>query len=87
MKKEVSWMEELWVIITVTVGILAVITAALLTRKKKQIVWDDSLSTFAIMTLVVGLVFGDADQLLGQSLIWLSLILAIISATKGLSQK
>ena len=80
-------MEELWVIITVTVGILAVITAALLTRKKKQIVWDDSLSTFAIMTLVVGLVFGDADQLLGQSLIWLSLLLAIIGAVRGLSQK
>jgi len=80
-------MEELWLIITVTVGILAVITAALLTRKKKQTVWDDSLSTFAIMTLVIGLVFGDIEQLLGQSLIWLSLLLAIISAIKGLSQK
>jgi DMSO reductase anchor subunit len=80
-------MEELWLIITVVVGILAVITAALLAKKKKQTVWDNSLSTFAIMTLVVGLVFGDADQLLGQSLIWLSLILAIISAAKGLSQK
>jgi Na+-driven multidrug efflux pump len=86
-KKEVSWVEVLWLIITVAVGILAVITATLLTRKKKKTVWDDSLSTFAIMTLVVGLVFGDIDNVLGQSLIWLSLLLAIISATKSLSQK
>jgi hypothetical protein len=78
-------MEELWLIITVTVGILAVIAAALLTKKKKQKFWDDSLSTFAIMILLVGIIFGDADQLLGQSLIWLSLLLAIISAIKGLS--
>ena len=80
-------MEELWLIITVTVGILAVIAAALLTSKKKQRFWDDSLSTLAIMTLVIGLVFGGTDQLLGQSLVWLSLLLAIISAIKGLSQK
>jgi cell division protein FtsW (lipid II flippase) len=80
-------MEELWLIITVTVGILAVIIAALLTRKKKQKVWDDSLSTLAIMTLVISLVFGGTDQLLGQSLLWLSLLLGIISAIKGLSQK
>ena len=80
-------MEELWLIITVTVGILAVISAALLTKKKKQKFWDDSLSTLAIMTLVIGLVFGGTDQLLGISLIWLSLLLAIISAIRGLSQK
>ena len=80
-------MEELWLIITVTVGILAVIAAALLTRKKKQRFWDDSLSTLAIMTLVIGLVFGGTNQLLGQSLIWLSLLLAIISAIRGISPK
>jgi hypothetical protein len=74
-------------IIAVTVGILAVIAAALLTRKKKQTVWDDSLSTLAIMTLVIGLVFGGTDQLLGQSFVWLSLLLAIISAVKGLRKK
>jgi hypothetical protein len=80
-------MEELWLIITFTVGILAVIAAALLTKKKKQKFWDDSLSTLAIMTLVISLVFGGTDQLLGQSLLWLGLLLAIISAIKGLSQK
>ena len=80
-------MEELWLVITFAVGILAVIAAALLARKKKQKVWDDSLSTLAVMTLVMVLVFGDADQLLGQSLIWLSLLLAIIGAVRGLSQK
>jgi ABC-type Mn2+/Zn2+ transport system permease subunit len=83
---EVSWMEELWLIITVTFGILAVIAAAFLTKKKQKF-WDDSLSTLAIMTLVIGLVFGGTDQLLRQSLIWLSLLLAIISAIRGLSQK
>jgi len=83
----VSYVEEIWLIITVTIGILAVITVALLTRKKKQKFWDDSLSTLAIMTLVIALVFGDIDQLLGQSLIWLSLLLAITSAVKGLIQK
>ena len=80
-------MEELWLIITVAVGILAVIAAALLTRKRKQKIWDDSLSTLAIMALVIALVFGEADQLLGQSFIWLSLLLAIIGAIRGLSQK
>ena len=80
-------MEELWLVITFAVGILAVIAAALLTRKRKQKIWDDSLSTLAIMALVIALVFGDADQLLGQSLIWLSLLLAIIGAVRGLSQK
>ena len=77
-------MEELWLIITFTVGILAVIAAALLTNKKQKF-WDASLSTLTIMTLVIGLVFGGTNQLLGQSLIWLSLLLAIISAIKCLS--
>ena len=36
MKKELSWMEELWFVIAVAVGILAVIAAALLTRKKNK---------------------------------------------------
>jgi cell division protein FtsW (lipid II flippase) len=80
-------MEELWLVITFAVGILAVIAAALLARKKKQKIWDESLSTLAVMALVIALVFGDADQLLGQSLIWLSLLLAIIGAVRGLSQK
>ena len=80
-------MEELWLVITFAVGILAVIAAALLARKKKQKIWDESLSTLAVMALVIALVFGDADQLLGQSLIWLSLLLAIIGAIRGLSQK
>jgi 4-hydroxybenzoate polyprenyltransferase len=80
-------MEELWLIITVAVGILAVFTAALLAKKKKQTIWDNSLSTLAVTTLVIGIVFGGTDQFLGQSLIWLSLLLAIISAIKGLSQK
>ena len=79
-------MDELWLIISFAVGILAVIAAALLTKKKQKF-WDDSLSTLAIMTLVIGLVFGGTDQLLGQSLIWLSLLLAIISAIRGLSPK
>ena len=65
-------MDELWLIITGTVGILAVIAAVLLTKKKQK---------------VISLVFGGTDQLLGQSLLWLSLLLAIISAIKGLSQK
>ena len=79
-------MEELWLIITVTVGILAVIAAALMTKKKQKF-WHDRLSTLAIMTLVIGLVLGGTDQLLRQSLIWLSLLVAIISAIRGLSQK
>ena len=79
-------MEELWLIFTAIVGLLGAIAAALLTKKKQKF-WDDSLSTLAIMTLVISLVFGGTDQLLGQSLLWLSLLLAIISAIKGLSQK
>ncbi|MDX1813716.1 MAG: hypothetical protein R3319_02905 [Candidatus Bathyarchaeia archaeon] len=41
-------MEELWLIITVIVGILAVIAAALLTKKKERKFWNDSLSTLQL---------------------------------------
>jgi uncharacterized membrane protein len=59
-------MEELCLIITVAVGILALVAAALLTKKRKKTIWDDSLSTLAVMTLVIGLVFGGTDQLFGN---------------------
>jgi lipopolysaccharide export LptBFGC system permease protein LptF len=79
-------MEELWLIIAVTVGLFAVIAIALSTRKKRT--FRDGGFTIVAGTLVVlGIIFGSTDQLLGYSLIGLSVLVSIITAVKGLKQK
>ena len=79
-------MEELWLIIAVTVGLLAIIGIALLTRKKRTF-RDGGFTTLAGTLLVLGIIFGSTDQLLGYSLIGLSVLVSIITAVKGLKQK
>ncbi len=79
-------MEELWLIIAVTVGILVVISVALLIRKKKQTFRDDALLTLAGTLLVLGIIFGD-DRLVGYSFIGSSVVLSIISAVKSSRKK
>jgi hypothetical protein len=83
---EVSCMEELWLIIAVTVGLLAVVAIALTTRKKRTF-RDGSFTTLAGTLIVLGIIFGSTDQLLGYSLIGLSVLVSIITALKGLKQK
>ena len=80
-------MEELWLVIAaVTVGLLAVIAIALSTRKKRTF-RDGGFTTLAGALLVLGIIFGSTDQLLGYSLIGLSVLVSIITALKGLKQK
>ena len=79
-------MEELLLIIAVTVGILAVISIAKSTRKKRAF-RDGGFTTLAGTLLVLGIIFGSTDQLLGYSLIGLSVLVSIITAVKGLKQK
>jgi hypothetical protein len=79
-------MEELWLIIAVTVGLLAVVAIALTTRKKRTF-RDGSFTTLAGTLIVLGIIFGSTDQLLGYSLIGLSVLVSIITALKGLKQK
>ncbi|TRO52667.1 hypothetical protein E2P61_03160 [Candidatus Bathyarchaeota archaeon] len=76
-------MDELWLIIAVTVGLLAIIAIALLTRKKRTF-RDGGFTTLAGTLLVLGIIFGNTDQLLGYSLIGLSVLVSIITAVKGL---
>ncbi len=83
---EVSCIEELWLIIAVTVGILSAIAIALLTRKKRTF-REGGFTTIAATLLVLGIIYGSTDQLLGYSLIGLSVIVSIITAVKGLKQK
>ena len=79
-------MEGLWLIIAITVGIIAVIAVALWTRKKHAFC-DGGLWPLASTLLVLGLLCGGADRLFGYSLIGLSVLVSIISAVKGLRQK
>ena len=79
-------MEELWLIIAVTVGLLAVIAIALSTRKNRTF-RDGRFTTLAGTLLVLGIIFGSTDQLLGYSLIGLSVVVSIVTAVKGLKQK
>jgi len=79
-------MEELWLIIAVTVGILTVIAIALPTRKKRTF-HDGGFTPLAATLVVLGIIFGSTDQLLGYSLIGLSVLVSIITAVKGLKQK
>ena len=79
-------MEELWLIIAVTVGILAVIAIALSIRKKRSL-RRGGFTTLTATLLVLGIIFGSTDQLLGYSLIALSVLVSIIAALKGLKQK
>ena len=78
-------MEELWLIIAVTVGLLAVIAIAL-SKQKKRTFRDGGFTTLAGTLLVLGIIFGSTDQLLGYSLIGLSVLVSIITAVKGLKQ-
>ena len=79
-------MEELWLILAVTVGLLAVVAIALTTRKKRTF-RDGGFTTLVGALLVLGIIFGSTDQLLGYSLIGLSVLVSIITAVKGLKQK
>jgi uncharacterized membrane protein YsdA (DUF1294 family) len=79
-------MEELLLIIAVTVGLLAVIAIALSTPKKRKF-RDGGFTTLATTLLVLGIIFGSSDQLLGYSLIGLSVLVSIITAVKGLKKK
>ena len=79
-------MEELWLILAVTVALLAVIAIALSTRKKRTF-RDGGFTTLAGALLVLGIIFGSTDQLLGYSLIGLSVLVSIVTAVKGLKQK
>jgi len=79
-------MEELWLIIAVTVGTLAVIAIAISTRKKRTF-RDGGFTSLVGTLLVLGIIFGRTDQLLGYSLIGLSILVSIITAIKGLKQK
>ena len=79
-------MEELWLIIAITVGILAVIAIGLSTRKKLTF-RDNDFSTLAVALLVLGIIFGNTDQLLGYLFIGLSVIVSIITAIKDLKPK
>ena len=79
-------MEESWLIIAVTVGLLAVIAIALSTRKKRTF-RDGGFTTLAGTILVLGIISGSTDQLLGYSLIGLSVLVSIITAAKGLKHK
>ena len=54
-------MEELWLIIAVTVGLLAVIAIALSTRKKRTF-RDGGFTPLAGALLVLGIIFGSTDQ-------------------------
>ena len=83
---EVRCLEELWLIIAVTVGILAVIAIALSIRKKRSL-RRGGFTTLTATLLVLGIIFGSTDQLLGYSLIALSVLVSIIAALKGLKQK
>jgi len=79
-------MEELWLIIAGAVGILATIAIALLTRKNRTF-REGGFTTIAATLLVLGIIYGNTDQLLGYSLIGLSVIVSICTAIKGLRQK
>ena len=79
-------MMELWLIVAATIGILVVISVALLTSKKKQEFQDDSLATLAVTLLVLGIIFGD-DPIVGYSFIGSSVVLSIISAVKRSRKK
>ena len=79
-------MEGLWLIIAITVGIIAVIAVVSWTRKK-QAFRDGGLWTLAITLLVLSILCGGTDRLFGYSLIGLSILVSITSAVKGLRQK
>jgi len=77
---------ELWLIFAVAVGLLVVISVALLTRKKKQTFRDNAVLTLAGTLLVLGIIFGD-DRLVGYSFIGSSVVLSIIAAVKSSRKK
>lgn len=80
-------MEELWLPIAVAVGVISIaIAIAFLARKKKQAIQEDALLTLGISLVVLGIVFGE-ECLVGYSFIGVGVLLAIISAARGLRKK
>ena len=74
-------MEELWLIIAVTVAVLVVISGALLIRKK-QALPNSPIFTLAIALVVLGITFGD-DPLIRYSFLGTSMALSVIYAVKS----
>jgi hypothetical protein len=78
-------MEELWLIIAVTVAVLVVISGALLIRKK-QALPNSPIFTLAIALVVLGITFGD-DPLIRYSFLGTSMVLSVIYAVKSSRKK
>ena len=74
-------MWELWLIIAVTVAVLAVISGALFMRKK-QALPKSPIFTLAIVLIVLGITFGD-DPLIRYSFLGTSMVLSVIYAVRG----
>ncbi len=80
-------MEELWLITTIAVGIIAIaIAIGFLTRRKKQTIQDNVLLTLGVTLVALSIIFGD-DRLLGYSFIGIGVLLSIISAVIKLRKK
>jgi uncharacterized membrane protein len=78
---------ELWLIVVVTVGILVVVVATLLTLKRKQTFRLDPVLSLAFILVFFGnFMFGD-DHLVGYLFIGSGIILSIINVTKNSKKK
>ena len=74
-------MEELWLIIAVTIAVLVVISGALFI-KKKQALPNSPIFTLTIALIVLGITFGD-DPLIRYSFLGTSMALSVIYAVKN----
>jgi hypothetical protein len=78
-------MWQLWVAIAAAVAILAVISVALLIKKKRALP-NGPISALAIALAVVGITFSDAP-LIGYLFLGASIVLSVIYAVKSSRQK
>ena len=78
-------MWQLWMAIAAAVAILAVISVALLIKKKRALP-NGPISALAIALAVVGITFSDAP-LIGYSFLGASIVLSVIYAVKSSRQK
>ena len=78
-------MDELWLLIAVTVAVLVVISGALFIRKK-QALPKSPIFVLALALVVLGITFGD-NPLIRYSFLGTSMALSVIYAVKNSRKK
>jgi len=80
-------MESLYIGIAITALIIIVVVLLISREKGKQLRKPSNLVTLAMSLVVLGIIFGNTDRLIGYSFIGIGVLLSIIDIIRNLKNK